>query len=271
MCDNSQPLDYTKAAISMLGIPEQPDPRFTSAGATIYRPDPELGGYTSTVTKDPNDPGTAPEGYFSKYRFGADGQIEGSLDGKTFAPIDGLRVNQESILNAYKPSASQQQTNFTGGPLGNQQRLTEQLYNKQQDKFENAQNLFADGGTVKDFRVDKNGQLYARVNSGAGTPFQAGPFRIPAFGSNPERQQAYRNASAFEGYIPIEGFPLTEMEGNFGEGGRSAFFSPDGAIALNAGRKEEFPGLLSAYTRKKVQALKQADNVNLLTGTRGGG
>lgn len=267
-----QTQDYTNPGVMATAIAQRERPAYYGNvdKVPIYRPGD--GGYVRGLTTDAMDPGTAPEGYFSQYRFNPDGQIVGSTDGKTYNPIEGLQLNMEQIGQVYKPSGRDRYdtSNGEGGLLGVMQRQAEALYYKQNDTAENAQKLFSDGGLIKDFRVDADGRLYARVNSGPGQAFNAPTSTRTDFGINGQ-QQAPAQAISFEGYVPIDNFPLTEMEGNFGEGGRSAFFSPDGAIALNAGRNEEFPGLLTAYTRKRIQELKQADDVNLLTGTRGGG
>ena len=84
-------------------------PLATMTGSAKYyqtnRYSEEAGGYLPGATNDALDPGKAPDGFYSSYRFGPDGQVQGSLDGKTFAAIEGLCVVMDAIRKAYQPLA----------------------------------------------------------------------------------------------------------------------------------------------------------------------
>lgn len=231
----------------------------------IYRYHDKYDGYVKHGTYDKMDAGLAPKGFYSQYRFGKDGQIVGSADGKTFNPIDGLKLDFNEINKLYKP------TEKPARPRS----LADMIYSSSRpdpDTADNAKRLFADGGIIRDFKVDDNGNLFARINSDNQPRTQASQ-AIAAISGKPQDP-------AFEGYVPISGYQLEASEDGNLKAGRSVFFDPTGLAALNAAIGEEYSGMHIAYSRKKgsgpqpqqpQQALKQADKVNLKTGTRGGG
>lgn len=241
----------------------------------VYQYHDKYGGYIKHATYDNSDPGRAPEGFYSQYKFGSDGQIMGSADGKTFNVIDGLKLDLAKAGSLHK--ASQKPDPLKWGPGNNPlASITERLWGGNTSDPDNAGNLaamLADGGMIKDFKTDANGRLYARVNTGNGGKPQIDiPGRAPG-SLNPGQTRP----SVFEGYIPLDGYELEASDdGNLADG-RSAWFGADGLVALNAALGEEHSGMHVAYSRRKGTGTQplltppSADRINLRTGTRSGG